>query len=262
MSLRALFDGIGRRSVAPAAVHAFCVTIDGQMLPVRIKTHARSTRLRLRYDAALQELRLVMPPGTRLPAARRWVEAQQEWIRRQRLVAPARQMVGPGTIVPWGDTDGLVIDWNIIHPRQPRLCEDQNGVVPLTLGGPESAVPARVQRWFVEVARARFTAATQEYAVRAGGRCIAVSVADTRSRWGSCTAAGHIRYNWRLLLAPSLVQNAIVAHEVAHLIHMHHGPAFHALVETLAPGSRGASREWLRRHGAGLHRWRFDSRPA
>jgi hypothetical protein len=81
-----------------------------------------------------------------------------------------------------------------------------------------------------------------------------VGVGDPVSRWGSCSASGAIRYSWRLILAPDWVRRATVAHEVAHRVHMNHGPDFHALVERLLGGDRSRARLWLRRHGSGLHR--------
>ena len=74
------------------------------------------------------------------------------------------------------------------------------------------------------------------------------------SRWGSCSAAGAIRYSWRLILAPEFVRRATVAHEVAHLVHLNHGPDFHALVERLLGADPRPARAWLKREGAALHR--------
>jgi predicted metal-dependent hydrolase len=81
-----------------------------------------------------------------------------------------------------------------------------------------------------------------------------VAVADQRSRWGSCSSTGAIRYSWRLILAPEHVRRATAAHEVAHRVHMNHGPEFHALVDDLFGSSVRPANDWLRRHGAALHR--------
>ncbi|MGR3434759.1 MAG: M48 family metallopeptidase, partial [Shimia sp.] len=79
---------------------------------------------------------------------------------------------------------------------------------------------------------------------------------DTRSRWGSCSAAGGLNYSWRLVMAPPEVLDYVAAHEVAHLAQMNHSPRFWAEVAGLMPGYE-APRGWLRRHGADLHRYRF-----
>jgi predicted metal-dependent hydrolase len=60
-----------------------------------------------------------------------------------------------------------------------------------------------------------------------------------------------------LIMAPDHVRRATVAHEVAHLRHMDHSPAFHALVDELHDGDVAAARHWLRAHGRDLHRYRF-----
>ena len=75
------------------------------------------------------------------------------------------------------------------------------------------------------------------------------------SRWGSCASTGTIRYSWRLILAPAFVRRATVAHEVAHLVHMNHAPAFHALVAEILGSDPRPARAWLRREGAALHRF-------
>lgn len=77
---------------------------------------------------------------------------------------------------------------------------------------------------------------------------------DTTSRWASCTAAGDLAFSWRLVLAPEPVFDYVVAHEVAHLAEMNHGPAFWRLVAGLV-ADVAAPRDWLRRHGPALHRY-------
>jgi predicted metal-dependent hydrolase len=63
-------------------------------------------------------------------------------------------------------------------------------------------------------------------------------------------------FSWRLILAPREVLDYVAAHEVAHLVHMDHSPAFWGLVGDIFPLYR-EKRSWLRREGHGLHRYRF-----
>src|SRR3546814_5691061 len=91
------------------------------------------------------------------------------------------------------------------------------------------------------------------YAGRAGFIVSQVTVGDPRGRWGSCAASGAIRYSWRLILAPDHVRRATVAHEVAHRLHMDHGPAFHAAAARILGDDPAPARAWLRTHGAALH---------
>ena len=65
-------------------------------------------------------------------------------------------------------------------------------------------------------------------------------------------------YSWRLILAPPDVLDYVAAHEVAHLVEMNHSSSFWSIVNDLHPGY-DKPRQWLRDHGAELHRYRFDA---
>ena len=66
-------------------------------------------------------------------------------------------------------------------------------------------------------------------------RVTRVTLRDTRSRWGSCSSEGRLNFSWRLILTPEPVLDYVVAHEVAHLVHMNHGARFWKLVARLTP---------------------------
>ncbi len=78
-----------------------------------------------------------------------------------------------------------------------------------------------------------------------------LGLSSARTRWGSCSARSGIRLNWRLIhLAPPTI-DYVIAHEVAHLVEMNHGPRFWRVVERLYPDWR-AARAALKRDGATL----------
>jgi predicted metal-dependent hydrolase len=85
-----------------------------------------------------------------------------------------------------------------------------------------------------------------------------ITLRDTRSRWGSCTAAGNLMFSWRLAMAPPEILEYVAAHEVAHLREMNHGAGFWTLVAELTP-DYDARRRWLHAHGPALHRYRFEA---
>ena len=78
-----------------------------------------------------------------------------------------------------------------------------------------------------------------------------ISLKDTTSRWGSCSGKKNLNFCWRLGLAPTFVLDYIIAHEVAHLAHLNHGPQFWQLVSRLTD-RRSEAEIWLRRHGSTL----------
>ena len=75
-----------------------------------------------------------------------------------------------------------------------------------------------------------------------------IGIRHMTSRWGSCGSDGALCFCWRLILAPEAVLDYVVAHEVAHLRYMNHGPRFWALVARLTPDAKGAQ-AWLKAHG-------------
>ena len=220
----------------------------GLPLPLVVRTHPRARRLRLRVDADNGLVRLTCPPRTSRRAALRWAGEQAEWVAAQLALSPPPRPLDPGQRIPFQGGD-LLLEWREGAPRTLALDGDR-----LSGGGPRDGFARRVALWLQRQARATLSAETAEIAAVAGVSVRAVSVGDAATRWGSCSARGAIRYNWRLILAPPLVRRWVVAHEVAHRVHMNHGAAFRALERKLFDGDPGEARLLLRRLGPGLKR--------
>jgi predicted metal-dependent hydrolase len=94
----------------------------------------------------------------------------------------------------------------------------------------------------------------KRYCARLGVVAKRITVRDTTSRWGSCSARGALSFSWRLVLAPPMVLDYLAAHEVAHLRELNHSPRFWRLVKLACPQTDEAE-EWLKRHGSDLHRF-------
>ena len=124
----------------------------------------------------------------------------------------------------------------------------------LRCGGPREGFERRIESWLRKRALAALSADTQHYAALAGVAARAVSVGDPGSRWGSCSSQGRIRFSWRLILAPPEVRRYVVAHEVAHLVHLNHGPEFKALEARLFGPGVAEAKASLRRFGPRLRR--------
>lgn len=124
----------------------------------------------------------------------------------------------------------------------------------LVVGGPGESLARSVERWLIGQARDVLSAETARVAALAGVGIRSVSVGDAASRWGSCSASGAIRYSWRLVLAPEECLRFVVAHEVAHRLHMDHSADFRAAEERLFGGPVARSRTLLRELGPSLRR--------
>lgn len=223
--------------------------IAGRVLPVIVRRHPQAKGYKLRYDAVKAELRLTIPVRGRLRAALDWASGQGDWVATQMAVSPDLVRLLRGATLPVEGVNREII-WDRAYSRTPRL---EKGRV--TVGGPEESVSARIVRWLKNRALETLRAETYDMAEGAGLSIASVSIGDPRGRWGSCSSSGAIRYSWRLILVPADVRRATVAHEVAHRLHMDHSPAFHAAHADLLGEDPAPAREWLRKHGAALHRF-------
>ncbi|HMI18933.1 MAG TPA: SprT family zinc-dependent metalloprotease [Sphingomonas sp.] len=220
----------------------------GHTRQLTVKRSALARRMRLAVDPRDGAIRLTLPRRAALGPALKWAESQRAWIEKALAKLPATEKMGPGSTIPFEGAT-LTIDWDSGGSRTVRREGDR-----LIVGGPEEMVMARVLRWLKAEAARRLDAETRAAAERAGVTIGRVRVGDPRSRWGSCSAGGDIAYSWRLILMPPAVREATVVHEVAHRLHMHHGPEFHAAVEALLGRAPKVERDWLKAHGAAMHR--------
>ena len=215
---------------------------------MRLKVSPRARKLRLSVDPRTRSVLLTVPRRVSQRRALAWAGEHRQWIEKALADIPPASVFVPGESVPvYGEP--YVIDW---EPARPRRISLEGGR--LVCGGPLEGLDRRILRWLKAEALSLLTRDTREIAAKADAQLASVGVGDPVSRWGSCSSRGTIRYSWRLILAPDFVRRATVAHEVAHLVHMNHGPDFHALVERLFGEDPRPARLWLRREGASLHR--------
>lgn len=101
---------------------------------------------------------------------------------------------------------------------------------------------------YKEAARSYIPKRVAYYHAMTGGDYCRITIRDQKTRWGSCSSRGTLSFNWRLMLAPPAVLDYVVVHELCHLTHMNHSPAFWQAVEAVCPDYRNL-RKWLKEHG-------------
>jgi predicted metal-dependent hydrolase len=240
-----MMDWLGRAGKPEPPV---TVRVAGRDLPVQVRRlpQARRMTLRLAHDGTAA--RVSIPTWARSADAVAFVRERADWLAAQLQNVPPPALLGPGTALPFrGDT--LIIAWDAGHPRRPVVDDGQ-----LLVGGPEAQLPGRVQRWLADQALDLCTQDLAHYCGRAGLPVPPLGLSNAKRRWGSCATDGSIRINWRLIMAPDAVRRSVVAHEVAHLVHFDHSPAFHALLGQLFEGSVASANKWLKAEGRGLYR--------
>nr|WP_242616784.1 SprT family zinc-dependent metalloprotease [Rivibacter subsaxonicus] len=218
---------------------------------------------------------VVSPEGLTVRAPR-WVghgdievalRGKERWICNKLAEQRARARRNAASKIDWregatlpfmGETVILVLDPRTsgcqLHtgaempgPQQETLA----GVPRLTLhvGLPQHASEAQirdvVQAWLMRQAKRVFEERCAVYAQQLGVQMKRLLLSSAQTRWGSASADGSIRLNWRLIHFALPTIDYVVAHELAHLRHMDHSPRFWDVVRSVIPHV-DAAREQLR----------------
>ena len=236
-----MIDWLRRSTEDPA------VRIGERELPLAIRRHPRARRLVMRLAPDGSEVRITLPKWGRTEDALVFARARIEWLERQLAAVPRPQAPRPGGTLRYRGAE-LAIDWDQVYPRKTFLEDDR-----VRIGGPEANLGARLQRWLESEAQRLLEDDLAFYCARAGHEAPPLRLSRAQRRWGSCSDRKAIRINWRLVQAPDAVRRSVVAHEVAHLTHFDHSPAFHALLAALFEGDVKAADRWLRAEGRSLY---------
>ena len=208
---------------------------------------ARARRVSLRIDPRQGTVVITLPMRAATSAGMALLKTHSAWVADRLAALPAQTPLTDGAELP-------------LHGKTVRIRHraDARGVAWLADGeinvtGQPEHLARRVRDFLRAEALRRLSAMVAAKAGEYGLRVRRVAIKDTRSRWGSCTPDGTLMFSWRLVMAPTWVQDYVVAHEVAHLKHMNHGPRFWALVQQMTPHT-DQSVIWLRNERTGLLR--------
>ena len=216
--------------------------------PIEIRPMRTARRLRLRFDDATGTLKLTCPARTSRRAALAWALDQREWIEEQLARCLPGEPFEDGALISIEGRETRIV-WVETEPRTPRLSDGE-----LRCGGPDAGLSRRIEAFLKRHALRLMSAEVAEFAALAGVDAGPVTVGDAGTRWGSCSSRGSIRLNWRLMFAERNVRRYVVAHEVAHLVHLNHGPKFKALEAQLFGSGLAEAKAALRRIGPRLRR--------
>ncbi|GAA4647634.1 SprT family zinc-dependent metalloprotease [Pontixanthobacter gangjinensis] len=236
-------DWMGRQNETPT------ISVSGRDIPIAIRRHQTAKRLVMRLAPDGSEVRVTMPRWGQSRDAVDFARTRIEWLARQLSGISDKTPPAHGEKIPFrGDT--LTIDWDSNYPRKP-VTDDGN----LLVGGPQSGLPARIEKWLRAEGLELMESDLTQYCERADVIAPKIALSKAQRRWGSCSSSGTVRINWRLIMAPDHVRRSVVAHEVAHLVHFDHSPAFYRLLGDLFEGELSAADSWLKRQGRSLYRY-------
>jgi predicted metal-dependent hydrolase len=202
----------------------------------------------LRVDHARQRVVLVAPSTVARRHAVDFLVRHEGWLNARLAQLPTARPFADGATVP------ILGAPHVIRGDATRL----RGLVSrdagfVTVPGAPDHLGRKLTEFLKKEAKREIETRANTKAASIGKRIGGLSIRDTRSRWGSCSTRGGLAFSWRLILAPEWVLDYVVAHEVAHLKEMNHGPRFWALCAGLTDGDPKAARAWLRQNGSALH---------
>lgn len=238
------------------------ITIRGVVIPYEERRNARSKRLSLHVGQ--DKVRVTAPYCATQRQIREFVHSNQDWILTHWDAIQARQAKFPGRLYQDGESYPLLFNQYIqlrIHPadgKQIRLRYDpeENRIaieLPEGLAPDQSREATRgiLEKWLKRKAREVFQAKLDAFSSQMGVNYQAFRLKEQKTRWGSCSSRGNINLNWRAVMAPEPVVDYLIIHELAHLKHLNHSPAFWDVVRRYCP-QYASWRRWLKVNGEQL----------
>lgn len=214
-------------------------------VPVRVSQRAR--RMALRVDAKTGDVFLSWPlPARRLSAAaaEKFIIENKRWIDRQLAKKAAIAVIGAGSRI-----DILGQGYTIVHAPGRGVTRFEGDSI--VVQGQSEFLQRRLRDFLKKHALDVLAARARDKQLLLKLKPARLRVIDPKSRWGSCAPDGTLMFSWRIILAPDHVLDYLVAHEVAHRVHMNHGAKFWALCDSLCAEGENA-RAWLKFHGPRL----------
>ena len=220
------------------------LNINGREMPLQLRRNALAKRLVLRLSRDGACVQITLPRRCSEKKALAFAQTQIEWIHQQLAKKPAPIAFTCGTEL------SLLGEFLTFKHHAKRLTKREGDVV--YIGGDIEFFNRRMTDYIKKQAQAKFSEWACDFAEQIDEKVAGLRLRDTKSRWGSCSSDRRINISWRLALAPLETARYVVAHEVAHLKHFDHSPAFWALVTQMMPQWK-LQRDWLRENGAILH---------
>jgi hypothetical protein len=233
------------RSIVPRLI---AVEAPGGTIEILVKRSRRARRMLLKLDAAGDGFSLTLPPFASLGEATSFAHSQAGWMAERLAAVPPRIPFVDGAQVP---VLGEIV--TIRHVGGSGRPVTRDGTALYVTGAPEH-LRRRVRDHLVQHARREIVRHAQIFGESVNRPIRRIVLRDPVTRWGSCSVTGALSLSWRLVLMPDCVLRYVVAHEVAHLVELNHGPHFWALVDRLVPDSTYC-RDWLRVNGQHILRY-------
>jgi len=238
----------------------------GQTFELQVRRSAKAKRTRIVVTS--EKVEVVAPLDVSASRIQAFIAAEQDWIEKalKRVRSRSAGAGSPG-LAPSDYRDGVKVPYlghmlplTIAKATTKTLRIELHGLerftahVPHNLIGDQSNhIRAGLESWMKHQARQRAQALIAKHADKFSLYPRQLRIKTLRSRWGSCGPNNDINLNWLLMLAPAEMLEYVVVHELCHIRHKNHSPAFWSLVAAHMP-EYPLRRQWLKQHGAGVMR--------
>jgi hypothetical protein len=173
----------------------------------------------------------------------------RSWIHNQINQCLVPKIVNEGSFIP---VEGNLYEIVVKNCSKIQFVENNQICIPKNI----SNIGKEVQTFLLEYCKSIMIPIILKKSYLIRQKIKKISFKDTKSRWGSCSSTGSIMLNWRLIMAPPSVFNYVIIHELAHLVHMNHGPLFWKQVQELSP-NYSKDKEWLKKNSREIRRYVF-----
>jgi predicted metal-dependent hydrolase len=230
------------------------ISLGGQLIAYELK---RARRRTIGFVIGTEGLAVSAPRWVGQPEIDAALASKARWILRKLVdqgeraqrVEAARIEWRDGACLPFlGGTLRLVLDPGTQGAALREQAEPSERCLHIGLSAQADAAQIRavVQRWLQGQALQLFEARCRHYAAPLGVQIARLRLSSAQTRWGSASADGTVRLNWRLVHFALASIDYVVVHELAHLREMNHSPAFWAVVRSVMPdyeSRRGALKD-------------------
>lgn len=227
------------------------IRLDGHLVAYHLK---RGRRRSIGFVVSVDGLAVSAPKYVTLAEIDGALNEKAGWILRKLREQQERQQRQLAAKVDWRDGTGIpYLGETVIVVLDPRAATAKGGAELHTDAAALPGVPSRtlhvglphtatadqirdvVQSWLQREARRIFEERCREFTGRLGVQYRRLSLSSAQTRWGSASADGSIRLNWRLIHFALPTIDYVVAHELAHLREMNHSPRFWDVVRSVMP---------------------------
>lgn len=215
-----------------------------------IKSKRKSLSIAVRPDGnLLVKAPLYMPDSEIL----KWVKTKTGWIIRQRtkiieqqLENQPKQYVTGAHFLYVGQEYELDVRISVGRAGMVGIVEDK--IVLFSRNDDAAEVQRILTGWYIKQAKVLIPKRVRFFAEQMGESFSNISIKNQKKRWGSCSSARNLNFNWRLIMAPQEVLDYVVVHELCHLRQMNHSKEFWNEVELVLPDYK-MHKKWLEMNG-------------